>query len=377
MTLSTPRSALRAVVAAVFALAAIVIPVALAKAADEFSLKGKTVTILVGSRPGGSTDVTARLVAPFLAKHLPGKPAIIVQNMPGAQDIVAMNYFAQRVKPDGVEVILGSSSQFDPINYRVPQSHYDPTTFVMVGGIDIGGTSVIARNDALSRLAAKGGKPLAMGTVGSYPHVGMMMVAWGIEFLDWNVKWVPGYSNNSDIGLALERGEIDITSLANAWLNQNPALLDRSKYTLVYQTGSEGGTVPSSLPGIAKAPLFSSGIKGKITDPLAQAAYEYWRDLSYVFKWIALPPKTPEAIVDTYRVAFQKATAEPEFKKRGEELNPGLAHISAQELTENVNDLAKVPPEAMNYMTQLLRKQGLNVEAAKEKKDSKKSRKTE
>jgi tripartite-type tricarboxylate transporter receptor subunit TctC len=342
-----------------------------AKAADAFSLHGKTVTFLVGSRPGGSTDVTARLIAPYLAKYLPGKPVIVVQNMPGAQDIVAMNYFAQRVKPDGLEIILGSSSQFDPVNYRIPQSKYDPTNFVMVGGLDIGGTSVIVRNDALTRLTKKSTPQLAMGTVGSYPHVGMMMVAWGIADLGWNVKWVPGYSNNSDLALALERGEIDLTSLANAWLSQNPAVLDKSKFTLVYQTGSEGGTVPSPLPGIAEAPLFSSAIKGKIDDPLAKAAYEYWRDLSYVFKWVALPPKTPEAIAETYRAAFQKVTADPEFKRHGEEMNPGLGLISASELTTNVNDLAKVPPEAMNYMTQLLRKQGLSVEAAKEKKHKK------
>ena len=51
--------------------------------AAEF-YKGKTVTILVGYEAGGGYDLYARIVAQFLGKHIPGNPAVIVQNMPGA-----------------------------------------------------------------------------------------------------------------------------------------------------------------------------------------------------------------------------------------------------------------------------------------------------
>src|SRR5688500_12438956 len=52
---------------------------------------GKTITIVVGDKPGGGYDSTARLLARHLPKHIPGNPTIIVQNMPGANSIIAAN----------------------------------------------------------------------------------------------------------------------------------------------------------------------------------------------------------------------------------------------------------------------------------------------
>lgn len=357
----------------VFLLSASLATTVTAAAADAVSFKGKTITVLVGSKPGGSTDLSGRLIGPALAKYLPGHPNTIVQNMPGAHNLIALNYFTTQAKPDGLTISIASSSQTDPINYRVPQSHYDPTTFEMIGGVDLGGTSMVMRNDALSRLTDKKAPPVAMGTVSGYPHVGMLMAAWGIEYLGWNAKWVSGYSNNSDLSLALERGELDMTSLADAWFLQNPVLLDKSKFTIIYQTGSNDGTKPSEIPAISKVPLFTGMMKGKISDPVAKDAYEYWRNLSFVFKWAALPPKTPAPIVEAYREAFRKTVADPEFIANGQKLTPGFSVISAKDLTTAVQTLSKVSPEAMQYMTKLLNKQGLKVVEAKKKKKEKKT----
>src|SRR4249919_252285 len=103
---------------------------------EAISFEGKTVTIVIGSSPGGTTDASARLMAAGLSKHLPGKPAVVVQSKPGAHSLTAMNYFTEQVKPDGLILAVGSGSQLDPTNYRVPQSRYDPTTFLMIGGVD-------------------------------------------------------------------------------------------------------------------------------------------------------------------------------------------------------------------------------------------------
>ena len=103
-------------------------------AAEAISFKGKTVTIVVGSSPGGTTDGSARLMAAGLSKHLPGTPSVVVQSKPGAHSLTAMNYFTEQVKPDGLTLAVGSGSQIDPTNYRVPQSRYDPNKFIMVGG---------------------------------------------------------------------------------------------------------------------------------------------------------------------------------------------------------------------------------------------------
>ncbi len=360
---------LHAIVAAVV-LSAAAAP-AIAIAAQAVSFNDKTITVLVGSHTGGSSDLSARLMAPFVAKYLPGSPSSVVQNMPGAHSLIAMNFFVTQAPRDGTTAVVGSSSQTDPINYRVPQSHYDPTTFAMVGGVNIGGTSMIIRNDALPRLTENNAKPVTMGTVSGYPHVGMLMTAWGIEYLGWHARWISGYGNNSDLTVALERREIDMTSLANAWFLRAPRLMDKEEFTIIYQTGLKGGTAPSAIPALAKTPLFTKVMKGKISSRVAKEAYEYWRNLSYVFKWMALPPKTPKAVVAAYRGAFAKAIADPEFVALGQKITPGFSEISAADLTTTVHNLAAVSPEAIHYMTKLLNKQGLKVVATKRKKKHK------
>ena len=163
-----------------------------ALAQEPVTFRGKTVTMVVGSQAGGGTDATGRLMAPFLAKYLPGNPSVIVENRPGADGIVALNYFVQQVKPDGLAVAAGDSPQIDPIRYRAPQSRYDPTRFEFVGGIGRGGSMIIMDAGAERRLLDKNAPPVTIGVASSVPRSGQAIAAWGIGFLGWNAKWVVG-----------------------------------------------------------------------------------------------------------------------------------------------------------------------------------------
>jgi hypothetical protein len=366
MTLRGYASALAsAVTAAMFVFAG-----TSAHSAETVSFQGKTLTILIAGGPGGTSDLSGRLFLPYMAKYLPGNPTVIVQDMPGAHGLIALNNFTQRSKPDGTTTMVASDSEIDPINYRVPESHYDPTTFSMVGGINLGGSQMIIRNDALARLTTPGTDPVILGSVVGYPHVGMQIAAWGIRYLGWNARWVTGYSNNSDLPIALERGEIDVTSLADESFYQLTQLLDKSKYTLLYQTGTDAGKLPSVMPQLAGVPLFSKAMEGKISDPIAQQAYDYWQDLSYLFKWMALPPGTPKPIVDAYRTAFKKMVTDPNFAKQSQNITPGFSILPAKELTETIRSAGEVEPAALDLMTKMLREQGMNVESVKKKEKS-------
>src|SRR5262249_54820808 len=72
------------------------------RATEPVSFGGKTVTMIIGSAPGGGTDASGRVIARFLGDYLPGKPAVIVKNIPGAQGMTSMNYFANQVPHDGL-----------------------------------------------------------------------------------------------------------------------------------------------------------------------------------------------------------------------------------------------------------------------------------
>jgi hypothetical protein len=340
-------------------LLALLLPGSSPSAADEaVSFEGKIITIVIGSETGGTTDASARLMGAFLTKYLPGKPNVIVQNKPGAHSLVAMNYIAQQVKPDGLSLAVGSGSQLDPANYRVPQSRYDPATFAMVGGIDLGGGIVIIRNDALPRLTNKTAKPVIMGSPSGMPHSTMLPAAWGIEYLGWNVKWIAGYpSTTASYVLGLERGEIDMSAFSTSGLPSS--LFDGSKYTILYQTGSNRCTGPSTLPAIHGIQVFAAAMENKIADPLAQKAFEYWCNSSSIGTWMALPPGAPAALVDTYRAAFSKIATDPAFLEQGRSLSPDFSAVSHASLTTAVRSYGQVSPEVIEVMPKMLRRQGL------------------
>jgi tripartite-type tricarboxylate transporter receptor subunit TctC len=83
------KSAKRLSAAGLFGVVAFGIGLSTAVAQEAINFKGKTITVLVGSEVGGGTDASARLIAPFLTKYLPGQPNVLVQNLPGASGIKA------------------------------------------------------------------------------------------------------------------------------------------------------------------------------------------------------------------------------------------------------------------------------------------------
>src|SRR6185295_11800494 len=82
-------------------------------AAQDVSFAGKKIDMVIGSAPGGGTDLSSRLIGEFLGKYLPGRPVIIYRNIPGAQGIKALNFFATQVKADGLSFAGGSQGHFD------------------------------------------------------------------------------------------------------------------------------------------------------------------------------------------------------------------------------------------------------------------------
>jgi len=329
-------------------------------AQDVGSFQGKTVTMIIGFAAGGGTDAFGRLTASFLANYLPGAPAVVVRNVPGAEGITAMNFLVQQVAPDGYTIVTAASTTADPLNYRKPQSHFDPTSFAVIGGVGRGGSAILINKDAEARLYDKQARPVVMGAPAGVPRSGMQMTAWGIEFLGWNAKWVVGYRGTSELMLALERGEIDMTSTANLFLIQK--LLGSGKFKILVQTGTRKNGATVTRPDFGDAPMLAKLVEGKINNPTARQAFAYWGNIASMDKWLALPPKSPSGIIDVYRTAYGKMVQDPEFLERGKKTSDDFEPMLSGEVETLIGALASVTPEAFDYLSAMLRKQGLPTE---------------
>src|SRR6266581_970110 len=180
-------------------------------AAAQPNFAGKTVTIVVGYKPGGGYDATARLLARHLPDHLPGKPTVIVQNMPGGNSIIAANHIYNVAKPDGLSI--GTFNRNLPIAQltKVQGVKYDMMKFAWIGSAANETTILAIRADLPYKTFAelrKAREPVVIGSTGpganTYDFPLLLK-----ELLGVKLKIVSGYSSSADIMLAVERKEVD------------------------------------------------------------------------------------------------------------------------------------------------------------------------
>jgi putative tricarboxylic transport membrane protein len=331
-----------------------------AAAPDLPSFQGKTITMLTGDDPGGGTDAAGRLIALYLHKYLAGAPAVVVQNMSGANGMTAMNYFVRRTDPNGLTLLIGSISSIDPLVYRSANAQYDPRSFRFVGGIGRGGSVIVLNRAAESRLHNKSARPVMIGSVQSMPRPGTQPILWGIEYLGWNGAWVGGYRGTNETMLALDRGEVDMTATGNMFQIQDR--LNSGQLEIVCQTGALKDGRIVGRADFGAAPFFPDLMQGKIGDPVGDEAFRLWATLNTGDKWLALVPGTSDVILAAFREAFDKLSSEPEFLEQGARISEGFAPMSARDVESVVATLADTPAEAVDFTKAMMRRQGLRIQ---------------
>jgi tripartite-type tricarboxylate transporter receptor subunit TctC len=329
-----------------------------AAAQDSVSFAGKTITMTIGFGAGSSTDLYGRTLGRYLVHHLPGNPGLVVLNQLGAGGVVALNDWANKAEANGLFATIGAQSQTDPDALMRTHAKYDPTKFQYIGGLGAVSQGLFVNKEAVARLYDKSAKPVVMGMVGSTLRGGHYQVLWGVAFLGWNVKWVLGYTRTAELRQAMERGEIDMTTFgATADIEY---LLKTGKFAVVCQSGfmSDGKRVQRPIFG--DAPLVSDLVKGKIKDLTAQKAFDYWQNVSQVGMWLALPPRTPGAIVATYLKGYEATLEDADYQSEFAKIDPDSPPASRADLEKLVRELAKVSPETLDYIQAELKRQGID-----------------
>jgi tripartite-type tricarboxylate transporter receptor subunit TctC len=296
-----------------------------AAAAADFS--GKTIEFVVPFPTAGGSDVWARFMAPFISEALPGKPTVVVKNVPGGGSITGTNQFVQRAKPDGLSILGTSGSTQLPYLLDDPRVRYELKDLIPVLVSPTGG--VVYVNPELGAKSARDipklkGKKMKYGSQG--PTSLDLVPVLGFEIMGLDVDPVFGLARGPS-RLAYERGEslIDYQT-SSAYIKNVVPLIKAGKAVPLFSWGvlNEKGefvrdpTFPD-LPHFAEAYEMAYGKKPSGT------AYEAFK--SFVVagfaaqKPIFLPKGTPKDIVDTYAQSLAKVVKTPQFKeKAGDEL---------------------------------------------------------
>ncbi|MGE0653156.1 MAG: hypothetical protein AB7P12_15625, partial [Alphaproteobacteria bacterium] len=271
----------------------------------------------------------------------------------------ALNYFVTIAKQDGTTVTMGASTQTDPVHWRAKASQYDPRKMHMVGGIIRGATMLMIRKEALTRLTDRTKPPVVIGAVDG-TRSGIIMSLWGGEYLDWNIKWVVGYGGTSDLMLALQRGEVDMSSTANSFHIRD--LLKTGGFALVAQSGTLQHGKLSPREEYPNVPLFPNLIRPKLKSALATEGFGYWEGINSTDKWLALPPGAPPNVVKAYRAAFDAAVQEKGFLERARKsISEDVMALNADDQTRLVRQIADTSDEALAFIEGIKKKQDLRA----------------
>ena len=131
------------------------------------------------------------------------------------------------------------------------------------------------------------------------------------------------------------------------------------KFEIVAQSGTleNGQIIPR--PEYPNAPILSKMLKGKIPDKRGQQAFDYWLNVSEVDKYAALAPGTQPNVIKAYRDAFRKISTDPAFLNEGKKLSEDFSTQTGEDLQAIVKIVDSTEPELINYMNEIMRRQGI------------------
>ena len=319
-----------------------------AASVDQDYYRGKTIRIIVGFSAGGGFDQYARIIARHMPRHIPGGPAMIVDNMGGAGSRLAANYLYKASAPDGLTIgnfigslllqhILGDQGiEFDGRRFEwlgAPVQDQNVCALTKASGI----------TNLDQWLAAK--KPVKLG--GEAPGANDSDVPRMLQaILKLPIQLIEGYKGTSFIRVAAESGEVDggcwtWASIRSTWKKG----LDSGEVFPVLQiNGKKAADIPHvpNAIDLAKTAEAKQLIDAGIHAPSA------------ILRAYALPPKTPKERLAILRNAFDATMKDKEFAAEITKSNLEIEPLSGAEVEAIARKLYQVDQSLVAKLKEIL-----------------------
>jgi tripartite-type tricarboxylate transporter receptor subunit TctC len=332
-------------------------------AAAEVDFSGKTIEWVTPFSVGGGTDVWARFNALFLSRYLPGKPTIVVKNVPGGGSITGANQFAATAKPDGLTILGTSGSTQFPYLLGDPRVKYEYKDWSMVLAAPTGGVVYVSAKFGINSIKELGklkGERLVYGSQGATSLDLVPML--GFRLLGLEVQHVFGMKGRGDGRLAFERGEATIDyQTTSAYLRNSVPLVKEGKAVPLFSWGAidDNGKLGRD-PTFPALPHFEEAyemVHGKKPSGIEWEACKAFLISGFpAQKLLVLPKDTPKEIVETYRAAVRQMRNDPEYREKRDAAIGEYEQLTDKAGEELYREGTTITPAARQWVRDFLSK---------------------
>jgi len=313
-------------------------------AADFY--RGKTITMMVGTSAGGDYDLRMRMVGRHIARHLPGNPTVIYNNMPGGGGLLAANWLANVGPRDGTAILAISQNMpvhqatgASGVKFDVRQFHWIGNTTDTPNVINSWHTTGIRTiEDVMQRELVVGATGVASGSF-LYPYALNRLV--GTKF-----KLVTGYPGGNDINIAMERGEVGGRGSNSwaSWKSTRPQWLAEKKIFILVQVGLK------RTPELAEVPTMPElGRNDADRQLLAFISAD-----TAISRPLVTSPGVPRERVEALRRAFDATMRDPEFLSEAARSKTDISPMSGEEAQKIAEMTINTPADVLERAKTLI-----------------------
>jgi tripartite-type tricarboxylate transporter receptor subunit TctC len=315
--------------------------------AQEPFYKGKTIRVVVATSAGGGFDAYTRMITRHMGKFVPGNPAFVVENMPGAGHLIGANHMYKVAKPDGLTLGHFQGGLFLYQVFGRPGIEFDAKQFEFIGSpIKESRACAFTKASGITSvekwLASK--PPVKLGGIGGGAPDDIARMLAATTALP--VQLVAGYKGTSEIRMAAESGEL----AGGCWTWDSI----RATWTKAIESGDAVVVLQllakphADLPNV---PLAQSLAKSDEARQLMQAGVQ---DPADYYRPYLLPPRTPKDRVEILRKALQDTIKDPEFLADAAKSRLDIDPVTGTELENLVRGLFKLSPSMISKLKTIL-----------------------
>jgi tripartite-type tricarboxylate transporter receptor subunit TctC len=326
--------------------AALLAPSASAVAADFY--QGKTLEIIVSSGVGADTyDTLSRLVARHIGSYLPGNPAVVVVNMPGAGGVLAANQLYNISPRDGTVIAMLDQALYETQLFKMGGLRADVTKMNWIGRIISNNAVLFAwRTAAVQKIEDAYTKELIICSTGTASQLRWTILK---KLLGLKFKLITGYKGTGEGLMAMERGEVEALSMPWTVFRVIRAdWLRDKKVNVLLQTGADRAP---DLPDVPRLIDLAQNDEQRQILGIFSTAEKVGRSLT-------APPGLPPERVAELRSAFAATLKDPGFLAEVDSMKIGLTPLLGEDLQAIIEKSFDYSPEIVAKAEALIQSAG-------------------